>query len=272
MLPVKLDRPLAVLDIESTGINPRTDRIVELAIVKLLPDNGREIHTWRFNPEMPIPPEVTAIHHISDADVANCPTFRALAPRIYILLDGCDLGGYNIGRFDLPMLTEEFLRASIHFSGDGRRVVDAQRIFHRREPRDLTAALAFYCHETHFDAHGAEADALATVRVLEGQFERYADLPRTVAELDAYCTLRDPMWADREGRLKNDKGEILINFGKKKGESLYALARHDPGFLKWILRGDFPSDTKEIVQRALEGKRVDPLGSVLSEKLGGGKG
>jgi DNA polymerase III subunit epsilon len=269
MFKWQLDRPLVILDIESTGVNPRSDRIVELALVKLMPGGSQEIHTFRVNPEMPIPPEVTAIHHITDQDVANAPTFKTLAPGLYKLLDGCDLGGYNVIRFDIPMLIEEFLRASINFSMDTRRAIDAQRIYHKREPRDLKAALAFYCDELYLEGHSAEADALATLRVFEGQFQRYADLPRPIDELDRYCTLREPTWADRDGKLKWVNGAITINFGRKKGELLSALAKTDPNFLRWILKGDFASDTKSIVSKVLEGKRVDPLGSAIGDQLPG---
>lgn len=267
MFKWQLDRPLAVFDIESTGTNPRADRIIELAIVKLLPKGGQQVLTYQVNPGIPIPPEAAAIHGITDADVANKPLFRAIAPELYRELDGCDLGGYNIIRFDIPMLIEEFQRASLNFSLDGRRVIDAQRIFHKREPRDLKAALAFYCNELFLDGHRAEADALATLRVLEGQFERYGDLPRDLSELDKYCSVRDPSWVDRDGKLRWAGGEITINFGKKKGEKLRDLARTDPSFLRWILKGDFASDTKEIVAKILEGKRIDPIGAAIGDQL-----
>jgi DNA polymerase III subunit epsilon len=271
MFKWQLDRPLAVLDIEATGINPRADRIVELAVVKLLPRGDREVRTFRVNPEMPIPPEATAIHGITDQDVASAPSFRTIAPDVYKLFDGCDLAGYNVIRFDVPLLIEEFLRASINFSLDERRVVDAQRIYHKREPRDLKAALAFYCSELFVDGHRAEADALATVRVFEGQFMRYPDLPRNMADLDKYCSVREPAWADRDGKLKWVNGEITINFGKKKGESLAVLAKNDPNFLRWILKSDFSSEIKGIVGKVLEGKRIDPIGAALGDKLTGAK-
>lgn len=263
----QLDRPLAVFDIESTGTNPRADRIIELAIIKIMPKGNKEVHTFRCNPGIPIPREATAIHGITDADVANEPLFKAIAPEIYRLLENCDLGGYNIIRFDVPMLIEEFLRSSITFNLEGRRLIDAQRIFHKREPRDLKAALAFYCDELFLEGHHAEADAQATVRVLEGQFERYSDLPHNLDDLDKYCELRDPSWVDRDGKLRWTGGEITINFGKKKGEKVADLARRDPGYLKWILKGDFSSDTKAIVTKILEGKRIDPVGTALGDQL-----
>jgi DNA polymerase-3 subunit epsilon len=263
----QLDRPLAIFDIESTGINPRADRIIELAVVIIPVKGEKTVHTFRCNPGIPIPPEATAIHGISDADVANEPLFKAIAPDVYRLFENCDLGGYNIIRFDVPMLIEEFVRASINFNMAGRRLVDAQRIFHKREPRDLKAALAFYCNELFLEGHHAEADALATVRVLEGQFARYSDLPRNLVELDKYCELRDPSWVDRDGKLRWANGEITINFGKKRGEKVYELARRDPGYLKWILKGDFATDTKEIIAKILDGQRITPVGTALGDQL-----
>ena len=256
--PIRLDRPLGVFDIEATGATPRADRIVELAVVRILPDGRRDTHKWRINPEMPIPPEATAIHGIRDADVAACPPFRQVAQEILGVFADCDLAGYNLGRFDVPMLAEEFSRVSIAFDLEGRRIIDAQRIFHRHEPRDLAAALAFYCGEMHLDAHGAEPDVLATIRVLEGQFARYADLPHDLDGLDAYCNPRHPAWVDRQGRLKWAQGEIVLNFGRKKGETLRHIIQDDPGFVKWLLRSDFPRDVQEIVSNASEGRWPTP--------------
>jgi DNA polymerase-3 subunit epsilon len=258
MLNITLDRPLAFFDIEATGISPRADRIVELCIVKFTPDKQQSTHVYRINPEMPIPAETTAIHGISDEDVANCPTFKDLATKIAAVLEGCDLGGYNIGRFDIPMLTEEFTRAGITFDTEGCRVLDAQRIYHRMEPRDLTAALAFYCNELHLDAHGAEADVLATVRVFEGQLKRYPELPHDMGALDEFCNPRDPTWVDRTGRLRWVDGKVTLNFGRKKGTPLKTIVDGDPGFIKWMLRSDFPKDTREIVENALQGNYPDP--------------
>lgn len=252
-LPLKLTRPLAVFDIESTGASPRGDRIVELAIVLLLPDGRRETHTFRVNPEMPIPEEASRIHGIRDADVAACPTFRDIAPRVQEILAGCDLAGYNMVRFDLVMLMEEFQRAGLAFDADGRRLIDAQRIFHRREPRDLSAALAFYCGELHLNAHGAEADVFATIRVLEGQYERYADLPHDVEALHEYCNPKRPGWVDQAGRLRWEGNEVVLNFGRKKGVALRTLVRSEPDFIKWILKSDFPADTRRIVADAMQG-------------------
>lgn len=256
MLPLNQNRPLAIIDIESTGTNPRQDRIIDLAIIKLMPDGSRKKHVFRCNPGIPIPPEVEAIHHISNADVAQSSLFTEIAGQIFEILKDCDLGGFGIVRFDIPMLTEEFARAGLAFPADGCQVVDAQRIFHKKEPRDLTAALTFYCGEEHTQAHGAEADVLATIKVLEAQLEKYSDLPRTMDDLDAYCnTARDPAWADKTGKLKWINDEIVINFGVQHiGQKMRELAQNNAKFLKWILKSDFPGDTKKIIADALEGK------------------
>jgi DNA polymerase-3 subunit epsilon len=255
---LKLDRPMAAIDIEATGISPRADRIVELAIVRVTPAGRRSTRTFRVNPEKPIPPEATRIHGIKDSDVADCPPFRDIAAQVDRLLASCDLCGYNVLRFDIPMLCEEFLRAGMEFNLEGRRIIDPQRVFHRREPRDLTAALAYYCGEMHVDAHGAEADALATLRVLEAQLQRYRDLPRTMDELNDYCNPQDPSWVDRSGRLKWIDKEVALNFGKQKGTLLRTLIETDPGFIKWILRSDFPPDVKKIVENAVRGIWPEP--------------
>lgn len=259
-LNIHTDKPLAFFDIEATGINFRTDRIVELAIVKVMPDGNRETHTFRFNPERPIPAEATAVHGITDADVKDCPTFSQTAPRIAAILEGCDLGGYNVIHYDIPLLQSEFERVAVPFLVDGRRIVDAQKIFHKREPRDLSAALQFYCNDTHTGAHGALSDVEATIRVLEGQFQRYADLPPDIDTLSEYCDQRDPSWADRKGRFKWVNGELIINFGKKQGKLLRDIARFEPSFLRWMLSSSFPPDTTAIARNALDGKFPDPPG------------
>jgi len=257
-LKLKLERPLAIFDIEATGTSPVADRIVELAIVKIMANGDRNSRVFRVNPGIPIPPGATEIHGISDADVAACPPFAAIAAEVDEALKDCDLGGYNCLRYDIPMLVEEFRRAGLAFEVEGRRVVDVQRIYHRREPRDLTAALAFYCGEMHLDAHGAEADTNATLRVLEAQMDRYGDLPRDVEALDAYCNPRHPSWVDRTGKLKWSGKTIVLNFGRKKGTPLSSIIENDKGFIKWMLRCDFPRDTKDIVEQAMQGAWPSP--------------
>ncbi len=255
---LQLDRPLAIFDIEATGTNTQTDRIVEIAIVRLHPDGRQDPHVFRLNPEMPIPPEVSRIHGIRDEDVRDCPTFTQSAPAIAAALEHCDLAGFNLLRFDIPMLAQEFHRAGLAVDLVDRRVIDVQRIFHKREPRDLTAALSFYCNELHLDAHGAMPDVAATLRVLEGQLQRYRDLPHDVAALDAYCNPRDPAWLDRDGRLKWEGDEVVVNFGKKKGTRLRDLVRDDPGFVKWLLRSDFPREVKTVFEQAQRGEWPTP--------------
>jgi len=259
MLPLKLDRPLAVIDLETTGLNPRLDRVVEMAILKVMPDGRREDHVFRINPGMPIPAAVTAIHGITDADVAAQPKFADLAPQIWELLDDCDLAGFGIARYDVLMLREEFARCSMTFQEEGRRLLDAQRIFHMKEPRNLTAALAFYCQEEHVDAHGAKADCEAALKVLAAQLRRYPDLPADLDALDEYCSQRKPDWADKAGKLRWLDGEIVINFGAQcLGQKLRALVQDNPKFLRWLLKSDFPCDTKQIVSDALEGRYPTP--------------
>ncbi len=258
MSALKLQRPLVVFDLEATGLNSRLDRIVEIGLVKILPDGKQMIHTFRVNPEIPIPPEATAIHGISDRDVAECPTFDELAPKLLALLKDCDLAGFNVLQFDIPLLTEEFLRAQVRFDVSDRKVIDMQRIYHKKEPRDLAAAVRFFCKEELVGAHGAEADALAAAKVLEAQLDRYPDLPREVVELDAFCNPRDPDWADGGGRLKWVKGELTINFGQRRGVPVSTLVRQDPGYLRWIVRSDFPREMQELIRRSLDGETVKP--------------
>jgi DNA polymerase III subunit epsilon len=251
--PLKLDRPLAIFDIESTGTSPRADRIIELAVIRIEADGSETPQNWLVNPTLPIPVESTAIHGITDEIVKECPTFAQIAGQVDAFLKGCDLGGYNVLRFDIPMLNEEFLRAGLNLDVENRRVLDAQRIYHLREPRDLAAALRFFCGREHLDAHGAEADTRATLEVIKGEFLKYSDLPRDMETLDRQFNATDPFNADRGGRLRWVDGELTINFGKKKGARVKDLVAEDPGYLKWILRGDFPMDTRKIVQDALDG-------------------
>jgi DNA polymerase-3 subunit epsilon len=255
---MELDRPLVVFDIESTGTSPRKDRIIELAAVKVMP-GGEEIRKcWLLNPTVSIPPETTAIHGIADEDVKDCPTFAERAEEIFEFFRDCDLSGFNADRFDIPCIEEEFARVGMNFGSSQRRHVDVQRIFHRKEPRDLTAAVRFYCGRPHEGAHGAEADTAATLEVLKAQMERYGDLPRDTAAMDEYLVPHDAMNADRNGLLRWKDGELTINFGKKKGESLKKLLLNEPNYLRWILKGDFDTEVRMIVQDLLDNGRLPP--------------
>ena len=251
---IQLDRPLAFFDIESTGLNPQLDRIIDLAIVKLLPAGGRETVTFRVNPGVPIPPGSTRIHGITDADVAGAPLFRDVVRDVLAAFEGCDLAGFNVVRYDLVLLSSECARAGAPFEATGRRIFDAQRIFHQRERRDLAAALKFYCNLDHEGAHGALADVEATIKVLEGQYAAYHDLPSDPDALHAYCNPMDAFRADSQGKLRWQDGEVVIAFGKNSGARLRDLARDNPGYLKWMLAMDFPEDTKALVQDALQGR------------------
>ena len=261
-LQLQLARPLVVFDIESTGISPRRDRIVELAAIKILPDGSEERRCWLLNPTIPIPPETTAIHGITDEIVKDCPTFAEKAGEIFAFFRDCDLSGYNADRFDTPCLEEEFARVGLNFGVAARKHVDVQRIFHRKEPRDLTAAVRRYCRRDHAGAHGAEADAQATLDVLKAQIAEYADLPREVAALDEYLVPHDPLNADRNGLLRWRDGELTVNFGKKKGAILRKLLLDEPNFLRWFVKGDFDTDARMIVKDLLDNGRLPPAPEV----------
>jgi len=259
-MPFRHDKPIAFFDIESTGVNVRTDRIIDLAIVILHPDGTREQHTFRLNPEIPISPDASVVHGIYDADVKDSPTFKTKANEIDKVLTGCDFGGYNIVRYDIPMLAEEFMRVGVPFSIEGRRLIDAQKLFYRQEPRTLSAALKFYCGLEHEGAHGALADVEATIRVLKGQYKKYTDLPAEIGALHEYCNPHDPSLVDSGGKLKWSGGEVLVNFGLNHGKKLRDLAASDKGkgFLRWMINKDFPRDTQDIIRNALDGRYPEP--------------
>lgn len=252
--PIPLDRPLIVFDIESTGVSPRKDRIIELAAIKVMPDESEISKCWLLNPTIHIPEETTAIHGIADDDVRNCPTFAEMSREIFDFFDGCDLSGFNSDRFDVPCLEEEFARCGLNFSVATRRRVDVQRIYHRKEPRDLTAAVRYYCFRSHDGAHGAEADASATLEILKAQLKKYDDLPKDVSSIDEWIAPHDPLNADRQGMFRWKDGEWKINFGKKRGESLRRIMINEPNFLKWMVKGDFDADARMIAADALEGR------------------
>lgn len=250
----ELTRPLVVFDLETTGTNPHVDRIVEIALLKIHPDGETESRCLRVNPEQPIPPETTAIHGITDDDVANAPRFREISVELLSFLRDCDLAGFGIIRFDVPLLRREFSRAGIDFPPPNTRLVDAQRVFHFKEPRDLSAALRFYCNDDHANAHSADADVAATWRVLLGQLERYSDLPKSVEELDLFCNPRDPSALDPDGKIRWRGNEAVIAFGQKSGISLRQLVQDEPNYLKWILNKDFSPEVKAIVRDAMDGR------------------
>ncbi|MBN1446698.1 MAG: 3'-5' exonuclease [Bacteroidetes bacterium] len=250
---MSLRKPLAFFDLETTGINTRHDRIVEIAVLKYLPRGATRSFEHRINPEIPIPPEATAVHGIQDADVALEPTFAQIAERLAAFFEDCDLCGFNVRRYDLPLLQEEFRRSGISFPVDGRHIIDVQTIYHQREPRDLSAALRFYCNRNHVGAHGAMADVRATADILFAQLQRYDDLPDDISELEAVVHPRDPSWLDDDGRLVWEGNNVILSFGKHRGKKLQHIMQHDRDYLQWILDGSFPESTKAVIRDALNG-------------------
>ncbi len=258
-MDLNLSKPLAVIDLETTGIRVATDRIVEICIIRTEPDNNMQTHTYRINPEMPIPLDSTLIHGISDEDVKDAPTFTELAPVIYELLEGCDLAGYNSNKFDIPLLVEEFLRAGIDFDLRDRYFIDVQNIFHRMEPRNLRAAYKFYCGKELKDAHSAEADTLATFEILKAQIERYEGTEYKDEEGNISVPVKNDMKAlhafsyntrfvDLVGHIIfNAKQEEVFNFGKHKGRSVEEVFRVEPQYFDWMMRAEFPLSTKKVV-------------------------
>lgn len=253
---MNLKRPLIFLDIEATGTDTTRDRIVEIALIKIPTGDGRrEEKIIRVNPGIKISAEVIAIHGISNADVAGAPAFREVAPALLDFMDGCDFGGFGITRFDIPILTEEFKRCSLQFPREDACILDGLTIFHRKEPRDLTAAYQFYCQKALIGAHGARADALASLEVLFGQLTRYPDLPKDVQGLHEFCNKQDERFVDSRGKFLWKDGEAALNFGKYKGELLRKLVKDQRDYLEWIINeGKFSQDVVDICWKALRGE------------------
>jgi len=255
---LQLDRPLVVFDLETTGIDPATDRIVEISALRLEPDGRREVRTRRLNPERPIPPGATAVHGITDADVREAPTFRQVSRSLLTWIEGADLAGFNILRFDVPLLDREFRDCGLDLGLSSRRILDAMVVFHRREPRDLSAAVRFYLDREHLSAHSAEADVEATAEVLDAQLARYGDLPRDVTALDAWIRAGRPNAVDASGKFVWREGEVVFAFGKHQGLALRQVAASAPDYLAWVVESDFPEDAKLIVAAALRGEFPEP--------------
>lgn len=248
-MQLQLSRPIIFFDIEATGLNIATDRIVELCYIKVLPNSTEKVVTQRFNPGIHISAEASAVNGIYDEDVANCPTFRMKAAEIARDFEGCDLAGFNSNHFDIPLLVEEFIRAGVDYDVTGARLVDVQGIFHKMERRDLTSAYKFYCNKDLTDAHTAEADTRATLEVLEAQLDRYADtLKNNVAFLAEFS--RRNRNVDLAGRIVyNDQNVETINFGKYRGRPVAEVLQRDPGYFNWVMQGDFTQNTKQAFMR-----------------------
>ncbi|MXV52085.1 DNA polymerase III subunit epsilon [Pedobacter sp. HMF7647] len=270
-MKLNLKRPLAFFDLETTGTNISADRIVEISILKAMPDGTEEIKTLRINPQIPVPLESSLIHGIYDEDIKDAPSFKQVAAELELFLENSDLAGYNSNRFDIPVLMEEFLRAGINFDIENRRFVDVQNIFHQMEQRTLKAAYQFYCGKTIENAHSAEADIKATYEVLLAQIERYKETPfedkkgnistpvqNDIDALHVFTNLNKPV--DYAGRMVfNEDGIEVFNFGKHKGKCVEEVFDMEPSYYSWMQNGDFPLYTKRCLERIWvrwNGKRV----------------
>lgn len=251
-LPFELTRPLVFFDLETTGLNTSQDRIVELALIRITPHGDVLERVRRFNPGIPIPPDSTKIHGITDADVAEEPPFSATARSLVELLENCDLAGFNIKSFDIPMLLAEFKRAGVAFSLRGRRLIDAQAIFHREEPRDLSAAARFYLGREHREAHTALGDIRTTAAVLAAQMERYSNVPSDMDGLHTYCEEARPLRTELSRWFLEKEGEYIFRRGKYRGKALVAVVLEAPDYLQWMLGvDDMEEEVLAVVRQAL---------------------
>jgi len=245
-MELNLSKPIVFFDLETTGVNITKDRIVEIAILKVLPNGNKESKTWLVNPEIEIPKEASDIHGITNEQVLTEPTFKELAPQITEMIKGCDLAGFNSNRFDIPLLAEEMLRASLDFDMKNRVAVDVQVIFHKKEQRTLSAAYKFYCDKNLENAHSAMADTTATYEVLKAQLDKYEDLENNIDFLESYS--RHKKNADFANMIIfNKDGEECFNFGKHKGKKVTDILEKEPGYYAWIQNADFPLYTKKIL-------------------------
>jgi len=249
-MELQLKRPLIVFDLESTGLNITTDHIVELSYVKVFPDGHREEKTYRFNPGMHIPEEVVRVHGITDEDVKNEPSFKDRAAEIAATFQGSDIAGFNSNHFDIPLLTQEMLNAGVDFDPTRHRFIDVQTIYHKREKRDLEAACLFYCGHPMHNHHSSRDDALTTLEVLEAQLDRYANDPEPLVNdvefLSSYSTFKRN--ADLAGRIIFDEqGREVFNFGKHRGKLVEEIFKKEPSYYDWMMKGDFPENTKKVI-------------------------
>ena len=248
-MELKLQKPIVFFDLETTGVNPIHDRIVEISYIKVFPDGNEESKTLRINPERHIPEQSSAIHGIYDEDVKDCPTFKQVARDIAAIFVNSDIAGFNSNYFDVPMLVEEMLRAGIDFDITKCRLIDVQNIYHKLEQRTLSAAYKFYCGKNLEDAHSAQADTRATYEVLKAQLDKYPDkLNNDVQFLSSFSKMNDNV--DFAGRIiYNDKHIPVFNFGKYKGQSVEDVLARDPGYYGWMMQGDFPQNTKQVLTK-----------------------
>lgn len=246
-MKLNLNKPICFFDLETTGTNPGKDKIVEIAVLKIDINNQKKEMVWRVNPECPIPDEASSVHGITDEMVKDQPIFKQISKEIYNFIEGCDLGGYNIDKFDLPLLVEEFIRSGIDVSSFVKvKTVDVQTIFFKKEPRDLSSALKFYCNKDHGNAHTALDDTIATYEVLLSQLDKYDDLEPSV---DFLSTLtRRNKNIDFAGRIiEDDNGDAIFNFGKHKGKKVKEVLTKEKGYYSWMMNSDFPEYTKKVI-------------------------
>ena len=245
-MELNLRNPLIFFDLETTGVNISKDRIVEISYIKIMPNGTEQEKTLRINPEMPIPAESTAIHHITDDDVKDKPTFKEVAKELSRVFEGCDIAGFNSNKFDIPLLMEEFLRAGVNIDFTRRKFIDVQTIFHKMEQRTLVAAYKFYCNKDLEEAHSANADTRATYEVLKSQLDRYPSLENDVEFLSKFSSQNRNV--DLAGRIvMNDKNVEVFNFGKYKGQSVEEVLKRDTGYFGRMMQGDFPQNTKNVL-------------------------
>ena len=248
---LNLTKPIVFFDLETTGVNIATDRVVEIAILKVFPNGNKESKTWLVNPEMEIPKEASDIHGITNERVVTEPTFNELAAEVSKIIDGCDLAGFNSNRFDIPLLAEEMLRAKVNFDMNNRVAIDVQVIFHKKEERTLSAGYKFYCDKDLENAHSAEADTLATYEILKAQLDKYDDLENDVNFLNEYSTHNKR--ADFAGFIMfNEDDEEVFTFGKHKGQKVSDILKKDKGYYSWIQNADFPLYTKKVLKQIKE--------------------
>ena len=250
-MKLQLSRPIAFIDLETTGVDRENDRIVEIAVCKYMPDGKRQRKSRRVNPTIPIPAGASEVHGITDEMVANEPTFNKIAKGLLDMLEGCDVAGFNSNNFDIPLLFNEFTRAGLYWDYTKFLMIDAGNLFKIKEPRTLTAAVKFYCNNSHEDAHSAEADIEATLDVFLAQLEKYEndeEFPETIEALALYTNYGNKI-ADLSGKfVYNDQDQLILNFGKHKGNP----AKNHIDFLEWMLRANFAYDTCEIARQVIE--------------------
>ena len=261
MSKLNLKRPIVFFDLETTGTDNVKDRIVELAFVKLMPDGKVDRYVKRINPGMPIPAESTKFHGIVDEDVKNCPLFKQIAHELYEWMRGCDMGGYNSSKFDLPLLAEEFLRAGVNIDFTERHMIDVQQVFFKMESRSLSAAYAFYCQKDLSNAHSAEADIDATIEVLQAQLERYPDLATDVPGLHKFSNTEE--YVDYARRMVMKDGAPVFNFGKHKGKKVEDIFTAEPQYYDWMMQSDFALHTKQKISEILNRMKLRKAGLKL---------